>query len=195
MGMTYPHPRAAPLALGSALALGSVFALGLALAGCKQDKPAAPAPSESAAPSKEPAADQTPQDWVRAHYKDMGEVTLATADVDLDGDGTPEVLAYVGGDMLCGTGGCNLVVLRRDGAELKKVSEIAVVQLPVGVLKTRSHGWRDLAVTVSGGGEQTSIRRLPYNGKSYAENATAFPETGTIGEQLIGVDAPQDPVK
>ncbi|TCM19871.1 hypothetical protein EDF56_103516 [Novosphingobium sp. PhB165] len=177
------------------------LALGLSLGACKQDKaPVEPTASTAVEESEEPteAAPMTVEDWIRAHNKeavssDLGKLQYATAEVDLDGDGTPEVLAYLGGPMLCGTGGCNLVVLKRDGTELRKVSEISVVQLPVGVLNTKTNGWRDLAVTVAGGGVTEGIRRLPFDGKTYAENATVAPatESATIGKELI----PEAPLK
>lgn len=173
------------------------LALGLSLAGCKKDAaPPAPQPTESAAPSEEAVVvPQTPEEWIRANYKDLGELTYAKAEVDLDGDGVPEILAYVGGSMVCGTGGCNLVVLKRDGAELKKISEIAVVQLPVGVLDSKHHGWRDLTVSVAGGGQQAATMKLPFDGRSYAENATVSPAVpvNAIGTEVIK-DEPLKPV-
>ncbi|EIZ78883.1 hypothetical protein WSK_2426 [Novosphingobium sp. Rr 2-17] len=162
------------------------LALGLSLAGCKKEP--APAPTESAAPSEEAVvAEQTPEEWIRANYKDLGEVRYAKAEADLDGDGSPEVLVYVGGSLLCGTGGCNLEVLKREGGELKRVSDISVVQLPVGVLDSKTNGWRDLAVSVSGGGVQSATMKLPFDGKTYADNPTVAPAAPveSIGKTLI----------
>lgn len=165
------------------------LALGLSLAGCKKDP--APAPTESAAPSEEAVvAEQTPEEWVRDNYKDLGEVRYAKSEVDLDGDGTPEVLVYVGGSILCGTGGCNLEVLKRDGGQLKRISDISVVQLPVGMLESKTNGWRDLAVSVSGGGVQSATMKLPFDGKTYADNPTVSPATPvqSVGKVLIPAD-------
>lgn len=179
-----------------------VALLALPLAGCKKDQeePAAAA-SQQAAPTgavEDEAATgmQTAEDWIAANYADMGTVLYAKAEVDLDGDGTPEVLAYVGGPMLCGTGGCNLEVLKRDGAGLTRVSEVSVVQLPVGVLDSKTNGWRDLAVTVAGGGLAQSVMRLPFDGSAYASNPTVPPavEADSIGKVLIA-DAPLKPLK
>ncbi|WP_395328153.1 hypothetical protein WBP06_12530 [Novosphingobium sp. BL-8H] len=191
--MTRPNStsimRAAPAAL-------AVAALALSLAACKKEE----APPEVVATASETSeatevAEMSVEDWIRANYKDavssdLGTLQYATAEVDLDGDGTPEVLAYLGGPMMCGTGGCNLLVLKRDNGSFKKVGEVSVVQLPVGVLDSKSHGWRDLAVTVSGGGMPEGMKRLPFDGKGYPENATVQPasDSDTIGKTLISAD-------
>ncbi|MCJ2187794.1 hypothetical protein [Novosphingobium beihaiensis] len=161
----------------------------LALAGCKKSEPDA---GPTAQPSEEPVK-QSAENWIKANYQDMGKLLYAQAETDLDGDGTPEVLAYVGGPMMCGTGGCNLVVLKRDGLQFRKVSELSVVQLPVGVLDSKSNGWRDLAVTIAGGGVPAHIVRLAFDGSGYPDNPTVSPaeETDSIGRELI----PLEPLK
>ena len=186
-----------------ALAATATLALSLSLAACKKDAapPEAVVTSAETEEATEAAAPQTPEEWIKANYKDavtsdLGKLQYATAEVDLDGDGTPEVLAYLGGPMFCGTGGCNLVVLKRakeaDGSEgFRKMGETSVVQLPVGVLDTKTHGWRDIGVAVSGGGMAEGISRLRFNGKAYPENATAevSTETASVGKKLITEDA------
>ncbi|MCT2398227.1 hypothetical protein [Novosphingobium mangrovi (ex Huang et al. 2023)] len=172
--------------------LATALLLSGALAGCKKDEPQG---EPSAAPSEDVTLQST-RSWIRANYEDMGKLLYAEAETDLDGDGTPEVLAYVGGPMMCGTGGCNLVVLRRDGAQLRKVSELSVVQLPVGVLESKSNGWHDLAVTIAGGGVVAHTVRLAFDGKGYPENPTVSPaeETDSIGTELIPLE-PLRPVE
>lgn len=170
----------------------------LALASCKGEKqpPQPSATSESPAPSPTPTPTPTPATpvaaWVADHFAsdvngDASQLLYASAKVDLNGDGTDEVLAYVGGPMMCGSGGCNLVVLKRAGDGYREVGELSVVQLPVGVLKTKTHGWRDLAVSVSGGGSPGGIMRVPFDGKAYASNPTVSPAepVDSIGEVLI----------
>lgn len=180
------------------LAATATLALALSLSACKKDAapPEVVATSAETEGATEAAVQQTPEDWIKANYKDavtsdLGKLQYATAEVDLDGDGTPEVLAYLGGPMFCGTGGCNLVVLKRDGEGFRKMGETSVVQLPVGVLDTKSHGWRDLAVSVSGGGMSEGISRLRFNGTAYPENASAevSTETASVGQKLITDEA------
>lgn len=140
--------------------------------------PAAPAPDTRAA---------RVEAWVKRVYPDMGTLMLKWGGADLDGDGKEEVLAYVGGPMLCGTGGCNLVVLKDDGANLIKIGDVSVAQMPVGVLNTKTSGMRDLAVSVAGGGAKAAIMKVPFDGKAYAGNPTVGPATpvDTIGTEVI----------
>lgn len=181
----------------TALAFAPLLAFGLTLAACKKD--AAPPEATASAEISEAAAEAAPmsaEDWIRANHKDalstdLGKLQYATAETDLDGDGTPEVLVYLGGPMFCGTGGCNLVVLKRQDGDLIQVSETTVVQLPVGVLDSKSHGWRDLAVSVSGGGMTEGVSRLRFTGRGYPANASAevSADAAPISKPLIAEDA------
>lgn len=105
--------------------------------------------------------------WIRAQYATYGRIGYRSAETDLDGDGAPEVVVYVGGSGVCGADGCNLVVLRREGAAFSKISETSVARLPVGQLDSESNDWADLWVTVADGGELTGRRVLRFDGASY----------------------------
>ena len=182
--------------LSIALPVATVVLLAGILAGCKKDEPdAAPSGEPSGLSSAQPdeaVLQQSVASWITANYPDMGKLLYASAESDLDGDDTAEVLAYVGGPMMCGTGGCNLVVLKREGGDLRKISELSVVQLPVGVLDSKSNGWRDLAVTIAGGGVAEHTVRLQFDGKGYPRNPTvAAQETDSLGTVLI----PAEPLK
>lgn len=162
--------------------LGGALAV-LIVTGCggPDDDPMTPA-SESTAPA---ADDGTPdgtvprdavlESYLKAEYGEYGRVGYRAAESDLDGDGKPEVLAFVGGPMLCGTGGCSLVVLKREGDAFTKVTETSVTQLPLGQLDSQSNGWADLWVTIAGGGELTGRRMLRFDGTSYPSNPTVAP--------------------
>ena len=119
---------------------------------------------------------------LRRQHVDDGTLSYAFAPVDLDGDGTDEVLAYVMGSMVCGSGGCNLYVLARDGDDWRVVTRTSVTQSPVGVLATSTNGWRDLAVSVGGGGLDAGWVRLTYDGRTYPTNPTAAPATPLDGQ-------------
>lgn len=180
-----------PLVLAAASAL--------TLASCKQQEPNVEPSATEAAP--EVVTPVTVESWLTDHFApdvrgDTGELLYSRAEADLDGDGKDEVLAYVGGPLMCGTGGCNLVVLKRDGEGFRQVGDLSVVQLPVGVLSTRTNGWRDLAVTVSGGGRPDGVMRVPFDGTSYASNPTISPAepVDSTGEVLIK-DEPLKPLK
>lgn len=95
--------------------------------------------------------------------------------VDLNGDGRPEVLVYLFGPYMCGSGGCNLLVFRREGDAYKLVSDISLARNPVVVSEQRTNGWNDLIFPVSGGGVRAHHVVLRFNGKSYPDNATVEP--------------------
>jgi hypothetical protein len=98
--------------------------------------------------------------------------------VDLDGDGRPEVLVYLFGSYMCGSGGCNTLVFRRAGGGYKLVADIALTHNPIFVSERRTNGWKDLVVFVAGGGIQPGhYSVLRFDGRSYPGNATADPAT------------------
>ncbi|SLK07281.1 hypothetical protein [Novosphingobium mathurense] len=195
--MTRQH-HILPLALPFAL----VAVPALLLASCKSEEPAPEASASATGKSTEAVVTPvTVESWLdESLSKDLGGKTdslqYARAEADLDGDGVNEVLAYVGGPMMCGTGGCNLVVLKRDGEGYRQVGDLSVVQLPVGVLSSKTNGWKDLAVSVSGGGRPGGIMRVPFDGKAYARNPTVSPAepVDSIGKELIA-DKPLKPLK
>lgn len=152
----------------------------LALAACQptSDAPAdAPPPvTEAAAPTT--AASGPPEGLeaaLRAQLPTAGDVNYAFAPVDLDADGDDEVLAYVMGPMVCGSGGCDLYVFAWEGDYWRMVSDLSVTQTPVGVLETSTNGWRDLAVSVGGGGMDAGWVKVVYDGRGYAPNPTVAP--------------------
>lgn len=96
--------------------------------------------------------------------------------VDLDGDGRPEVLVYLFGTYMCGSGGCNTLVFRRAGGGYKLVADIALTHNPVFVSERRTKGWNDLIVFVAGGGIRAGYYSvLRFDGRTYPDNATAEP--------------------
>ncbi len=171
----------------------AIASLAITLAACgssPDDDPMTPA-SQSTSPSATPppaapvALDRmTLEKSILDNYGGEGKVGYLSSEFDLDGDGTPEVLAYIGGPYWCGTGGCPLVVAKRDGDNLTQVLKTSVTQLPIGVLDSSTNGWRDLWVTTAGGGQLTGRRKLMYDGESYPTNPTAPP-----AEELKILDA------
>jgi hypothetical protein len=112
------------------------------------------------------------------------------ADVDLNGDGRSEVLIYVTDERYCGSGGCTLLVLSSQGNGSRVVLRAAVTRPPISLLPTATHGWRDIGVTVGGGGITRSyMARLRFNGQRYPSNPTvppAIPLDRPAGTVLIG---------
>ena len=112
------------------------------------------------------------------------------ADADLNGDGRKEAFVYVTDQRYCGSGGCKLVILSPKGTGYRVVMRTTVTQLPIRLLPTSTHGWRDVGVTVHGGGiTRPYTARLRFNGRRYPSNPTvapAVPLSRPSGKVLIG---------
>jgi hypothetical protein len=102
------------------------------------------------------------------------------ADADLNGDGRPETFIYAIGPKPCGSGGCSLVIISPHGKSLDVVLRSSVTQLPIRLLSTSTRGWRDVGVTVAGGGiTRAYMARLRFNGRRYPSNPTVPPAVHT----------------
>ena len=64
--------------------------------------------------------------------------------VDLNGDGTPEVLLRIDSRATCGSGGCLLLVLQKTAAGYGEVSRTTLTWAPIVVSEHRTRGWNDL---------------------------------------------------
>ncbi len=92
--------------------------------------------------------------------------------------GKSEILAYLAGPWTCGSGGCNLLVLVPYRKSYRIISSIDVVEMPIRILRTVSHGRPDIGVWVRDYGKYADTgyeARLRFNGKSYPENPTIPP--------------------
>ena len=111
------------------------------------------------------------------------------AEFDLDGDDRPESFVYVTDQDYCGTSGCLLLVLSPTHDSYRVVMRATATQLPVRILPTSTHGWRDIAVTVAGGGIlKPYLARMRFDGRRYPSNPTvrpAVPLRRAIGRVLI----------
>jgi putative lipoprotein len=99
-----------------------------------------------------------------------------TALIDLNGDGRQDALVLLQNPIyFCGTGGCTLLVFQGTKSGFKFVSTTALIRSPVLVSDTRTHGWRDLIVEVSGGGIAPKRVALKYTGRKYPLNPSTLP--------------------
>lgn len=158
----------------------------LALAACGSKPP--PAPGQPADSPEKPAA-LSEADVAAAVSAALGgdfEARYFDARVDLDGDGRDELLAYVAGPMVCGTGGCPLYVFAPGAEGYDRVAQVSVVQVPVRVSAGSTNGWRDLVVAVGGGGLPAGNAVLRFDGKTYPSNPTVPP--AEPAESLDGAD-------
>jgi|GEM_PF-428679 len=118
-----------------------------------------------------------------------GEQTFLADFVDLNGDSTPDAIVILTGSYWCGTGGCTMLVFQGEDKTFRFVSRSTLVRPPVTVSETKTNGWRDLVLTVSGGGMPARTVALKFDGKNYPLNPsvqTALPaEAATKGTVLF----------
>ncbi|WP_094586034.1 META domain-containing protein [Synechococcus sp. BO 8801] len=97
----------------------------------------------------------------------MGRISYVHARTDLDGDGRQDVLVYLMGPYVCGTGGCTLQVFRPEGRGYRLISSFPTSRLPVIVPEARRNRWRDLWRLQSGGGAPATWVREVFDGRGY----------------------------
>ena len=122
-----------------------------------------------------------------------GPIHYFAAQTDLNGDGRDEWVVHVAGPMVCGTGGCSTYVFTPGASgALQLVGATSVSRPPVIAARESTGGWRDLLVSVSGGGVLPGhVARLRFDAATgtYPPNAStapaAAPGAGTAGELLI----------
>lgn len=117
-------------------------------------------------------------------------ITINTAAADLNNDGVSEFLVYVKGEGACGSGGCNLFVLKANNRGYEPVSQLTISWPPIRVLESKSNGWQDIAVWVQGGGILPGYEaRLRFDGKGYPTNPSLVPrEKGEPSKGRIVID-------
>lgn len=91
------------------------------------------------------------------------------ASVDLDGDGTEDLLAWLDDPNWCTNGGCTLLVFHREAGKDVLVAEVAPVRPPISVASAAS-GWRDILVTVGGDAVPVGTIALQHDGIGYPED-------------------------
>jgi hypothetical protein len=114
---------------------------------------------------------------VAAHV-DAGEtVHYQYNRVDLNGDGTPEVLLRIDGPSLCGSGGCPLFVLRKTAGSYEEVSRTTLTWTPVVVSEHRTSGWSDLLLwqRASPPGGASYYALLEFESPGYPSNPSMEP--------------------
>ena len=109
------------------------------------------------APSVKSDREQSVREFLRNYLHDPrvddDKTTQYTAAfVDLNGDGTQEVIVYLSGRDWCGGGGCTTLILSPRKSTYQLVTRITVSRLPIRVLTTKTNGWYDISVIVAGGG-------------------------------------------
>jgi hypothetical protein len=116
------------------------------------------------------------QDYLRDPSYNYRATRCFSAFVDLKDDGTQQVIVYFTDEHSCGSGGCTTLILTSERSSYKLVTSITIAWPPIRILNTESHGWRDIAVEVHGGGEaHPYYAKLSFDGKTYPSNPTVPP--------------------
>jgi len=111
-------------------------------------------------------------------FNEQTEMWYFVAFADLDGDGTKEAIVHIVSTFTCGTGGCPTLVLTPEGSAYRLVADISITRPPIRVLSSTSHGWKDLAVWVQGGGIMSGYEaELRFDGITYPKNPSIPPAT------------------
>lgn len=177
-------------------------AAGLALAACQP--PAVNTPEQAAAPEltptpvAEPAAAVAAPDpalaaFLETYARDAMAPLRYVAKTHDDGE-NPLTLVYLIGPEYCGSGGCNLLILRRSGESYASLGETSITRPPIRVLETETNGLPDIGVHVSGGGITEGYEaRLAFDGDRYPRNPSVAPAqrvNNAEGTTLITEDDP-----
>jgi hypothetical protein len=106
----------------------------------------------------------------------LNVTSFERANADLNGDGRFETFVYATDPAHCGSGGCTLFVLSPKAGNYRVVMRATVTRPPIHMLGTTTRGWRDIGVTVAGGGNlRPYMARLRFNGSRYPSNPTVPP--------------------
>jgi hypothetical protein len=90
------------------------------------------------------------------------------ARTDLNADGKEDVLALMNGKSgYRGTGGATMFILKGTAEGFEPLGSVKVVNEPIYARKSLNNGFRDLLVTVSGGGATPGLAALSFDGTKY----------------------------
>jgi hypothetical protein len=90
------------------------------------------------------------------------------ARTDLNADGKEDVLALMNGKSgYRGSGGSTLFILKGTADGFEPLCSIKVVSEPIYARTSVKNGFRDLLVTVRGGGATPGLAALSFDGKTY----------------------------
>ncbi|MFB2893838.1 hypothetical protein ACE1CI_13075 [Aerosakkonemataceae cyanobacterium BLCC-F50] len=106
-----------------------------------------------------------PENYVRYYYNRL----------DLNGDNQPEIIVYLVGSYVCGSGGCNALIYTPKGQDYQLLSQHTLVNPPILVTPQRNSGWKNLVFLTSGGGAKPEYNLMRFNGRTYPLNPSVQP--------------------
>ena len=119
---------------------------------------------------------------VRLHARDVPAYQYALE--DLDGDGIADAVALIADNEYCGSGGCNMCVLKGTNSGFVDVSGSTVTRQPILVLAESKGGWRSISVFVSGGGARPGQVVVRFNRGKYPSNPAIQPRASAMDLRL-----------
>jgi hypothetical protein len=138
---------------------------------------------------------ETLKAYVRSHLSLGGNVPpdlttrITSVSLKIGDRKTEEIIVYVSGESWCGSGGCTMLILESTQSSFRLLGRVTIVQLPIRLLPSTSHGRPDIGVIVAGGGIQPGYEAVvSFNGKRYPGNPSLFPAlkvTAVRGEVVI----------
>ena len=132
---------------------------------------------------------ETIKTYVEKEGSNLEQTNYKSVEIDLDGDNKKDALVLLQGMYWCGTGGCSMVVFQGTETGFRFVDQIPLVREPVLVSETRTQGWRDIIVRVSGGGIKAKDVLLRFSGSTYPSNPSMenpiSPETKIQGVEVF----------
>ncbi len=112
---------------------------------------------------------------VQSYVETKGEVgrpMFRHAITDLNGDGIDDAIVLLLGSAWCGSGGCNMLVLRGTIEGFTTLSVSTVTNEPIRVSPEKVQGWRTLIVFSKGRGDVL----MRFNGARYPLNPSTQPK-------------------
>ena len=91
---------------------------------------------------------------------------------DLNGDGRNDAIVLLLGGFWCGSGGCNMIVLRGTKEGFTVVSGSTITNEPIRISPEKVQGWRTLIVFSKGKGDVL----MRFNGTRYPLNPSTQPK-------------------
>ncbi|MTI69269.1 MAG: hypothetical protein FH751_03295 [Firmicutes bacterium] len=117
--------------------------------------------------------------------------------VDLNDDGVYEIFVYLVGFPVCGTGGCSAAIFKQENNDYVLLSKFSLVNNPIVISDTKTNGFKDIIMYVSGGGIESFFSKIKYNGKTYPSNPSIQPKvkpgTKVDGIAIISDDITKNP--
>jgi putative lipoprotein len=109
----------------------------------------------------------------QTHGREIVAPSFKFALVDLNDDGVLDAVVLI--TDRCGSGGCNMLILRGTAGGFTVVSGSTITNEPIKVSPELHHGWHTLLVSVRGGGVQPGLVLMRFNGTKFPLNPTVQP--------------------